>query len=380
MKQLALKKLSETLEVLMREQGISIKELAEKANMSYSSLLPILNGSRECRVSKILALADALSCTPDVLLKDLYQSSSGRDKLPKKKAPPKFLAVFISIVKVTYCLLYDVERKKSVESVQQFPLRCGDDAEFFIGNIINALTTFSEKIKNKIELKDVSIFASVQQYGRKANREKIQVKGDHFFSKLSIEADAITNYQTFFGEKNGICISINDGCMVTYSLDEGKTIERLQGYGFPISDTAGNIWLGCEAIKHVLAVKEGKEQSSVLSDRLLGAFNDDVIFLSASALEVPSVTYQKASSILKELAYQKKSREILQKSADFLLEDVSLIDEKTKTELLIFISGELAELYQGLFPKERLLKLTGQQTALLLEHGLKKLKLNTLDE
>lgn len=373
MKQITLKKMSEAIEKMMLAKDITPKELAQKAKMSYSSLMPVLNGTRECGVSKLVAIAQALGTTPDGLLKGTYVEVKNGQEITQNE--PKYLVVFISIIKVTYCLLYKVDSGAVFESVLQFPLRGGDDSESFISNILSALDKFSLEAKENIEAKDVAIFASIQQYGRKANRDKIQLKCEHTFAKFLLESDAISNQNAFIGPKNGICISINDGSIITYSTDAGKTISRLQGYGFPMSDTAGNYWLGCEAIKHVIAVKEQRESGTLISDRLLALFNDDIIFLCAQALDHPHETFLKASAIIKELMHhQQKSYDIVKKSYDLLFTDIHLIDTRTKSKMPIFIAGELAYLYEDFFEQERLIRIDERQSNVLLKYGLEKLK------
>lgn len=359
MKQAILRKLPEALEKQMRAKEVTPKELAQKSRISYSSLMPILSGSRECSISKLVALADALECTPDDLLEGLYVSASSNSKSLKTKEP-KFLLVFISIIRVTYCILYDIESNTTVETVMQFPLRCGDETEFFLDNVISTLDKLSRDLHKPVNPREVAILASVQQYGRKINRGKIQDKGDRFFLKFYLESDAVTNYDAFIGNDNGICVTINSGSIITYSIDGGKTIVPLQGFGFPISDIAGNYWIGCEAIRHAISVKERREPASLISDRLLALYNDDINYLCASTMENPNAVYLKASYIVKEfILHESKAQEI---------------DKKTKSKMPIFVSGELAYLYESFFPKDRLISVEERQSILLLKHGLMKLK------
>lgn len=374
MKQAILRKLPEALEKQMRAKEMTPKELAQKSKISYSSLMPILSGNRECSISKLVALSDALDCNPDDLLDGLFISKSSSLKSVKTKEP-KFLLVFISIIRVTYCILYDVEENNTVETVMQFPLRCGDEADFFLDNVLSTLDKLSRDLHKTVNPREVAIFASVQQYGRKANRGKIQDKGDRFFLKFYLESDAVTNHDAFIGNNNGICVTINTGNIITYSIDGGKSIVPLQGYGFPISDTAGNYWIGCEAIRHAINVKEQREPASLISDRLLALYNDDVNYLCASTMEAPTAVYLKASSIVKEfILHESKAHEIVKRSFDLLFADIQMIDKKTKSKMPIFVTGELAYLYEGFFPKDRLISVDERQSVVLLKHGLAKLK------
>lgn len=376
MKQLLLKKLSERLEKLMLSKKMSPKELAKKAKISYSSLMPILNGARECGISKLISIANALEVNPDTLLQGMYSSKHSFYSAGEANKPaPKFLAVFISIIRVTYCLFYDVATGKSTESALQFPLRCGDDPDSFINNILSTIERFVRDLKDSTDPKDVAVFASVQQYGRRSNREKIQNKGNNLFSRFIIESDALTNHKAFIQQRSGICVSINDGSAITYSADNGETITRLQGYGFPVSDTAGNYWIGCEAIKHVIKVKANFEKATLLSDKVMAALNDDIDFLYENVISNPTYCYSKASAVTRELVFvEENAYQILKKSADLLVDDIQMIDQKTEQLLPIFISGELAYLYINFFPNERLLKIDERQSSVLLLYGLENLK------
>ena len=145
MKRITLRKLSETLERLMAAKGFSAKDLAEKAGMSYSSLTPILNGSRECGISKLLNIADALNCTPDDLLNGLFNTEESNTHLKATKiAKPKYLAVFISIVKITYCSIYEVDSENNFNAVLHFSLLCGENADEFLEHILSSILKFSK--------------------------------------------------------------------------------------------------------------------------------------------------------------------------------------------------------------------------------------------
>ncbi len=374
MKQIVLKKLHKKILQVMQERGLSARDLAQKSKIPYTTLMSILHGISDTSVSNFSAICEGLGVTADTLLEGIIEVKSGAAK-DKTGRSPKFLIVLISIVKVTYCMLYDIAADKAVNAVLDFPLRCGDEADFFIDNVVAAVEQLSKELNHPVAIKDVAVFASVQQFGRKPSREKIQNKGSKLFCRFYLESDAVTNHDAFFGSKNGICVTINTGDIITYSLDGGKTIHALQGYGFPISDSAGNYWIGCEAIKHVLNVLQGEEPSTLVSDRILAQYNNDINFLSRVANETPQEAYLKASSVVKEFfAHQDKARDIVKQSFELLYEEVRFIDKKTNTHLPIVITGELAYLYEGFFDKKRLVKMEGQQSAILLAHGLTKLK------
>ena len=368
MKEAWLKKLAEKLKLLIAEQNISAKELSKRSGISYTTLNPILNGTQECGFTKLLQIAEALNIEPNELLEGLYVVKPGEAKV---HSAARYHAVFISVVKVSYCILVDLSTNQKTNLVLQFPLRCGEHSNTFIEHIQSAIEKLALQMTKTIDSKDIAIFLSVLQYGRENNRRKIEAIGKRLFNNMIIESDALTDYRAFIGNKNGICISINDGDAITFSTDKGKDIQKLHGYGFPISDVAGNFWLGCEAIKHAIRVKENLEAASPLSDRLLALYNNDIYFLSTSTMENPETHYTQASSLVKELFHeQKQSYAIVEKSAQMLMDNIKIIDKKIGKALPICLSGELAHLYERFFLQKRLLKMTHSQSEILLQYGL----------
>ena len=370
MKRTTLEKISATLKQTMLAKDISVKELAKRSGISYSSLAPILNGSRDFGVSKLVDIANALECNPDILLAGLLNES--KNKILLEPTAPEHIAVFISVIPVTYCRVYEVETKKETTSVLHFPLRCSQDPDEFLYHISIAIQNLSGKLTKNINHKDTAVFLSVQQYEITTNRKKTQHKGDQYFHKFVMESDAITNYRALIGDQNGICVTINDGDAIIYSTDKGKSFTKLQGYGFPISDSAGNCWLGCEALKHAVDVKGGVEPSTPLSDKVLALFNDDLDLLSEYTLTNPDSSYIKASAIVKELAHMRgKAYEIVKHSYESLRKRIAVIDKETKTKLPIAVAGGLTHIYESFFPNDRIMKFSGRHNTILLDYGIK---------
>ena len=368
MKRAKLRKLSETIEGLMSAKKMSVKELAQKSDISYSTLIPIINGSRDCGILKLIAISEALDCNPDIILAGMFNS---KHVTTISNANVKYMAILISVIPVTYCMLYNINTQEKTTSVFQFPLKCSQNTDEFIDHITTSLQKLARHSAEKVEMKNIAVFTAVQQYGRENNRNKIQKQGEHCFYNFFMESDAITNHKALLGNKNGICITINDGDAITYSIDKGKNIVKLHSHGFPISDIAGNFWIGCEALKHVINVKENTENNSILSDKILATFDDDIDFLSEYTVENPWQSYTKASSIVKELVHRhQKARGIVAKSADLLMQRIKVIDKETKTQLPICVSGDLAYIYEEFFPKNRLIKFKNSQNDILLNYGI----------
>lgn len=368
MKEAWVKKLGQKLQHLIGERELSVKQLSEISGIHYTTLNPIVNGTQECGFTKLIQLAEALNIEVDELLEGFYTLDLKKNQ-PMEAA--RYYAVFITAAKVNYSVLFDKESREESALILQFSLRCGESPAVFIEQIESAIEKLATQLNKKINLKEVAVFLSVLQYGREQNRRKIEMLGNRIFHTLIMESDALTNYRAFVGNKNGICISINDGDAINFSTTGGKEIQTLHGYGFPISDVAGNFWLGCEAIKHTIRVKEGLEDSSPLSDRLLALYNNDAYFLSASTMEDPSTHYLQASALIKELFYeQKKSYALVEESAKLLMENIKILDKQIGRALPICLSGELSFLYEPFFPVKRLIKNLDKQSDVLLQYGL----------
>jgi hypothetical protein len=280
MKKTNLQVLSETIAKIMDNKDITPKELSLKSKIGYSTLIPILKGTRDCGFTKLIAIANALECDPNTLLNGLIRiqpNKKNNNKQVSSEIPPKYLVSFISLASETHCLILEIDSHTQKALVFPFALGCGQNPDDFIDYISLAIKESLQKnFIWPVNFKDIAIFVSIQQYEGHANRAKIQNYADSLFAKFIIESDAITNYHALVGKNNAICITINDGNGIAYSFDKGKNVTKVHGYGFPISDVAGHHWIGCEAIKHVIKVKEGIGPSTSLSDGILALFNYDV--------------------------------------------------------------------------------------------------------
>lgn len=382
MSKLKLKILSKNIAEQMDKIDFTPKQLSEHSGVSYPSLMPILNGTRDCGISKLLAIADALNSRPDQLLKGLYNKDDRNSLVESNPNKLKICAVFISQVKMTYCLVHILSSNQKLETTKNYALQCGMKPNELISDINE---TINESVKQlnfdePFNLKNVAVFISAQQYDRPYDKQNLDNQLRKQFFNHILQADYIANYNAFLGKKDGICVSINDGCALTYSSNKGKSITKLLGYGFPISDIAGNFWLGCEAVRYTIRVAENIEQSSTLSDRLLAIYDGNVNALSEAAMQAPQKTFLLACSIVKELHFkQEKSYQILQESSKKLLEYIHIVDKTTKKTLPILLAGELAYLYAEFMPKNRIINSKHEHKLILLSYGSEALT-NALNE
>lgn len=329
---------------------LTAKELAERSNISYSTLAPILRGERDFRISSLIALTEALGTSPNELLHGLYKP--GAMYLHNQCVyPPKYYAIFLTDVGLTYCKIFNLENNESEIKLFPFSLFCTKDHKQTIEQIKSAINDMI----GEINFSEIFLYLSVLAYEHVDGRLRLIEDLRKTFATYIIEPDWMPIHHSSLQDNNGIVITINNGYVISYSHDHGKTINKVQGYSFPISDEAGNLWLGCEAIKHAINVKEGVEPRSMLSDKVLSLVNSDLNLLATKAFDYPHQFFIEVAAIVKELSNKKdKAYLIVKKGFDNIWERINGIDEKSEKLLPVYLAGALAYLYEEFIPKERL--------------------------
>jgi N-acetylglucosamine kinase-like BadF-type ATPase/DNA-binding Xre family transcriptional regulator len=336
-----------------KANNMSSKELAEKSGINYSTLAPILRGERDFRVSNLISLADALKVSPNDLLSGLFnEHATALSRSIKNATQPDFFVSFITDVGLTHYRIIDNNTGKIESNVCPFSLYCTTDPNLFFEQIDNSIY----QIYDEINLQNVAIYVSVLAYEHVVGRNKIENILSKKFGSYILEPDWEPSHKTLLSHKNGILITVNDGYAISYSIDNCKTINKIQGYSFPISDEAGNFWLGCEAIKHAIKVKEGIDNRSMLSDKILSLVNSDLNLLATMAYDHQREFFVEVAGLVKELANKKdKAYQLIKTSFNNIWEHVKRIDLEIGQELPVCISGGLAYLYEEFIPKKRLI-------------------------
>lgn len=353
MKSDTLKKIAKNISRVMEQQfdkPITPKELSEQSGVAYPSLNRLLRGDSDFSILKFIALIEALRATPDDILEGTYKKIAGRSK---PSQTPKYLVSFVTSAGLTRCSVYDIEKKESKTELSSFSLDCTRNAAATIEMMNNAIIDMCGK---DVDFDQVYVYASVLGYEHVDGRSKLNDLAAREYAIIVIEPDWKLAHSAIFADKNGIMITINDGYVISYSADNGKHVSKIQGY-VPMAAEAGNMWLGCEAIKHAINVKEGVEKRTLLSDRILGTVFSDLNLLATRVFDDPRDTYVKVSSIVKELASrEKKSADLIKQGFDNIWKRINLIDKEVGKELPICLSGDLAYLYEEFIPKARLYK------------------------
>ncbi|MEM9243718.1 MAG: helix-turn-helix domain-containing protein [Pseudomonadota bacterium] len=343
-------RLAQNIETVMSCKKLTRNDLAEKSGIPYSTITPILNGSRDIKISTFLTICNTLNVTPNKILAELYTATAADEKnkhQKKAKQKPEYLMTLISMVSETHCRLVAIKKNKTINISLKLPIQCGMIADECIGNIMTALEILNKETNLSIKPKEIAVFIVTQQYDRENARKRIEKAGNVIFNNFIIEADYSAYYHTFVGGKNGICIAINDGDIITYSINKGKVLQKIHGNSFPISDIAGNQYIGRAGVIHAVRVKENLEAPTNLSNKILALYNHNLCSLTETVNTSPEASYRQISEIIKSLAHDpnSKAHQIITTSAALIMETVNDIDRITETKLPIVMIGNLASLY-----------------------------------
>lgn len=107
-----------------------------------------------------------------------------------------------------------------------------------------------------------------------ATRRRV-AEHSHPFAAVTVASDAETAVLGAFDGGDGGVLIIGTG-----SCGMGRVAGRFHsigGWGFPLSDHASGAWIGLRALRAALLCREGLHPSSPLAERLLSAFDNDVL-------------------------------------------------------------------------------------------------------
>jgi transcriptional regulator with XRE-family HTH domain len=343
--------ISKNLKTILNQQGLSKKDLSDKAGIPMTTLGPILKGERDFRLSSLLALSTALDVTTDELLKGV---STNKNKMAPSSSKPEYLILFLNNYSFSYVQIYNQTDATTTSIMLPYTIFCIENPD----KILQYILTEIELVIGNVAPKKIAFYSSVLCYEYVPGRTKLISAGAKLFNKFILEPDWYNTHKSILPNISAILITITNGFVLSYSLDKGKTILKHQGYGFPLSDDAGNIWIGCQALRHTINVQEGVDKRTLLSDKLLAHYKSDLNLITTHVYDDYINAYSQAAVIVKELATKAgKSSEIIAQSFKNIYKHVKKIDELSKLELPIYLSGDLAYLYEQYIPEGRFKKM-----------------------
>ncbi|MFT8736238.1 MAG: BadF/BadG/BcrA/BcrD ATPase family protein [Zymomonas mobilis] len=157
------------------------------------------------------------------------------------------------------------------------------NARIGISNLWPLLMDVSAKACQQAGL-DQNDWASIQAafgiagLSRPGLQQELEAMPSPFASLRYTGDDEIANIGAHQGQDGAILI-VGTGSIAHIRI-EGKS-ETLGGYGFPVSDEASGAWLGLELIRYSLRSFDGRIKKSLLTEKLIRHFSDNISGLIA---------------------------------------------------------------------------------------------------
>ncbi|APS64827.1 helix-turn-helix domain-containing protein [Piscirickettsia salmonis] len=116
-----------------QDPPINKQQLADKANISYPTLVPILQGVRDFGITKLINIAEALNVSPNEILNKTYtESKTTSGKLGDNI---EYYGIFISSADSTYFYFYNKITDETSYFVTEFIISCSLNYIDIVDNI-----------------------------------------------------------------------------------------------------------------------------------------------------------------------------------------------------------------------------------------------------
>ena len=264
----------------------------------------------------------------------------------------KYLITFLNNFRFSYVQVYNTSTNESQFVEIPYAIVCTHEPTVIIDKVLDAINGLvgNESPEN------ISFYSSVLAFEFTPRREALMKLGKETFAEFIIEPDWLNIHRSNLANRSAILLILTNGFSVSYSDDDGETINSMHsGYGFPLSDEAGDVWLGRDALVHALHVQEGIEERTLLSDKILAGYQFDADSIVIHIYENYIDTYLQAANVVKELAgHTEKATEMMQNSYSNIRKYIARIDELAGKKLPIYLAGDFSYLYKDFIPKDRL--------------------------
>lgn len=170
--------------------------------------------------------------------------------------------------------------------------------------------------------------------------------------------DEIANIGAHQGQDGAILI-LGTGSIAHIRI-KGRS-ETLGGYGFPVSDEASGAWLGLEALRYSLRAYDGRIKKTVLTEKLIHHFSDDIPRLIAWMDKATATDYAIFAPWVIKAANEGDpvARCIIQQAVNYIENFIDVIFEKGAPRCCLM--GGLAVPYMSWLSDEISCKLSQSQ-------------------
>lgn len=150
------------------------------------------------------------------------------------------------------------------------------------------------------------------------------------YPELSVRGDVDISLAGAFNDRDGIVMAVGTGSVL--AMQRAGRMQRVGGYGFTLGDEASGAWMGREALRRALHVRDGLCPAGPLTDALWARFGSlpEVIGFAGSAR--PSDYAALAPLVLEhERAGCRIAAEILDTGCDYLLRAITRLQDGDST-------------------------------------------------
>ena len=354
--------IADNVRKLMNEEGASITGLARRCKVSTGTISKVINANMSITIPMAMTIASGLNVGLAEIMNGLVTPNSSHEKPAiKPKNPNKKL--FIGIVSINNIRITSIQNT-SKDTIGTSELEGGLDlAEStsslmqLIEESINAALP-KHKPENEYELKYANLNLVTQSYEFEETRHKFINFAKKQFNDVRILSDWQLTYLSIFDKTPGISLIVDKGISISYMGD--GTLKKLGGWKFPVYDLGGENWLGVETIRHTIEAAEGHSPMTKLAQDVLAKFGGKIEKITETCFKNTKDTdiFCLFADPLFHAYFRKDpaAEEIINRGFEFVARAINRVDNITKKQLKIAISGSLTDIYTPLIKKTRLIK------------------------
>lgn len=185
--------------------------------------------------------------------------------------------------------------------------------------------------------------------GVAAQREAF-LRADPGYALCVLDNDGVTQLLGAHGGGAGLVVAAGTGSVAAARYADGR-MAQAGGWGFPVGDEGSGAWLGLRVLQHALAVLDGRDAPSALSQALF----DDVGSTAPTLLAWCAAAGAPQYAQLAPLVFAEAERgdpiaqALLQAAADELLRLVEAL-QQGETQLPVVASGSVGVRLAALWP------------------------------
>jgi N-acetylglucosamine kinase-like BadF-type ATPase len=339
--------ISENIQKLVQQkntQNLSWTKFMEEKGILKSQGSLIKSG-KDFRISTFIDLLNKIGIEPNEVLEGLFSKSQLKTT---DNNTPSVNILFISEDVKTNVYIY-LEHILEIVTLDGLGFKASMGASVCLKQI----NDFIAKHLENIDPKNANICVIGQQYEFESMRKTIEVYCVNQFKGFKYVADWEGNYIRYLNNLSGVCVTINDGLSLSYKEKNSHKIQKTQGWGFPLSDDGGDIWIGWEGAKAAIReIEINNKDRSLLAQEVL-AKHQNLSRLSEDTFKDRFRVFKGIANIVKTL---KKDDDIAQKIINNgyqnIKKNIEIILDNNNVDRNLYFIGNICYLYRDMFDND----------------------------